>query len=213
MSDKSAVDQYFDELQLWRSEMLAMRSILQGLPLDEQLKWRSPCYSFQKKNVVIIGGLKDSCTLSFFQGALLKDRKKILDVPGKNTQSARLIRFTDVDQILDLKKTIVEYVAEAIELVKQGAKVPTPAKDTLELPKELLSCLKQDPELANAFEQLTPGRKRGYVLHINQAKQSGTRTGRIEKCRPRILAGKGINDCICGLSKRMPNCDGSHKQL
>ncbi len=207
------VDTFLKRAKKWHEEMGALRHILLNTPLIEEIKWRMPCYTLNTKNVVMIAGFKDYCALSFFKGALLKDPKGILRKPGENTQSGRLIRFTSVQEINDLEPVLAAYLAEAMAIEKAGLKVDTSKHTERDYPEELQNMLDANPALNAAFEGLTPGRKRAYVMHIAAAKQSKTRVARIEKYVPRILDGKGMHDCTCGLSKRMPNCDGSHKQL
>lgn len=207
------VDEYLRGLDKWKTELLKLRAIALDCKLSEELKWGHPCYAHQKKNVVIISGLKDYCALSFFNGALLKDPHGILVKPGENTRAGRLVRFTGVPEIVDKKAILKAYILEAIELEKAGLKVDLKDGAELEMPEELERQLDASPALREAFEALTPGRQRGYILHVSGAKQSKTRESRIEKCKPRILDGKGLNDCTCGLSKKMPGCDGSHKTL
>lgn len=207
------VEQYLREVKQWQPELTELRKIVLEAGLTEELKWRSPCYTHNKKNIAILGGFKEHCVLSFFQGALLTDPKKVLVKPGENTRAARVIPFTCVPEIFQLKTTIHAYLREAIELEKAGQKVDLAEDAAQPMPVELEARLESDPVLRTAFEALTPGRQRGYLLHFGGAKQSKSREARIEKCVSRILAGKGLRDCTCGLSKRMPNCDGSHKQL
>ncbi len=207
------VDTFLKRAKKWHEEMGTLRNILLNTPLTEEIKWRMPCYTLDQKNVVMIAGFKDYCALSFFKGALLKDPKGILRKPGENTQSGRLIRFTSVQEINELEPVLEAYLAEAIAVEKAGLKVDTSKDTERDYPEELQNMLDANPALNTAFEGLTPGRKRAYVMHIAAAKQSKTRVARIEKYVPRILDGKGMHDCTCGLSKRMPNCDGSHKQL
>jgi len=207
------VDMFLKRAKKWHEEMGALRHILLNTPLIEEIKWRMPCYTLNTKNVVMIAGFKDYCALSFFKGALLKDPKGILRKPGENTQSGRLIRFTSVQEINDLEPVLAAYLAEAMAIEKAGLKVDTSKHTERDYPEELQNMLDANPALNAAFEGLTPGRKRAYVMHIAAAKQSKTRVARIEKYVPRMLDGKGMHDCTCGLSKRMPNCDGSHKQL
>lgn len=209
----SDVDTFLKKTTTWQAEMGALRRVVLDTPLTEEVKWRMPCYTLNNKNVVMIAGFKDYCALSFFKGALLKDPKGILRKPGENTQSGRLIRFTSVQEVTDLEPVLVAYLAEAIENEKAGLKVDAAKDRTLDYPEELQAMLDGDPALNAAFESLTPGRKRAYIMHVAAAKQSATRVARIEKYVSRILEGKGMHDCTCGLSKRMPNCDGSHKQL
>jgi uncharacterized protein YdeI (YjbR/CyaY-like superfamily) len=177
----------------WQDEMAQLRRILLECGLTEELKWGQPCYTFQKGNVVILSALKESCVLSFFKGVLLKDSHGILTAPGKNSQVDRLIRFTDVQKVLDLEPIIKAYIQEAIDLEKTGVKVEF-KKRPEPIPEELQHKFDEMPDLNTAFEALTPGRQRGYILYISAAKQSKTRTSRIEKHIQRILDGKGIHD-------------------
>jgi uncharacterized protein YdeI (YjbR/CyaY-like superfamily) len=193
MSAKSAgVDAFVSRAGTWRGEIRKLRSILLDCGLDEDLKWGKPCFLFEGKNVAVIQPFKEHCSLMFFKGALLRDPHGLLRSQGKNTQSALRLEFTGEAQI---RKTVVKsYVKQAIAVEQAGLKVDFKAKRELELPEELIRILKKNRKLANAFGALTPGRRRAYVLHFTGAKQSGTRAARIEKCVPRILAGKGLND-------------------
>lgn len=188
------VDDYFEKIDRWEPELRYLRDLILSCGLLEELKWSAPCYTFQQNNVVIIGGLKEYCVLSFFKGALLQDTHQLLKQPGEHTQSARTIPFTTVDVIKKLENTLKAYILEAIEIEKIGLKVDFIEKDELVYPQELLDYFHKMPELAQAFETLTPGRQRAYVLHFSQAKQSATRRSRIEKCVPQILLGKGYNE-------------------
>ena len=175
-----------------RGEIRKLRSILLDCGLDEERKWGKPCFLFEGRNVAIIQPFKAHCALMFFKGALLEDTHGLLRSQGENTQSAMRLEFTSEAQV---RKAVVQsYVKQAIAVEKAGLKVAFKAKDELELPEELTQMLQKDRRLAKAFDALTPGRRRGYVLHFTAAKQSQTRTARIEKCMPRILAGKGLND-------------------
>jgi uncharacterized protein YdeI (YjbR/CyaY-like superfamily) len=207
------VDAYFSKLKQWQEELEQLRSIILDCGLTEELKWGSPCYTYDEKNVVILGGFKNNCVISFLKGVLLSDTDKLLVAPGENSQSARIIRFTNVKEIVKLKKTIKAYIYEAVEVDKVGLKVDMEKSKNFELPNELLSKFKTQPKLKNAFQSLTPGRQRAYVMFFSDSKNSNTREARIEKYTKRILDGKGMNDCVCGLSKKMPGCDGSHKFL
>ena len=176
----------------WQGETQKLRSILLDCGLDEAKKWGKPCFSYEGKNVAIIQRFKAHCALMFFKGVLLEDTHGLLRSQGENTQSAKRLEFTSE---ADIKKTVVKsYVKQAIVVAKEGREVEFKARHELELPDELTQILAKDRRLARAFEALTPGRRRGYVLHITGAKQSKTRTARIEKCAPKILAGKGFND-------------------
>lgn len=206
------VETYFRTLTKWQKELAALRKIVLACGLDEELKWRAPCYGVEGGNVVILGALKGCCTLSFFKGALLSDPEEILEKPGENSQAGRVIRFTSVQEIAAREAVLTAYIHEAIEVQRAGLKVER--KKTAEpLPDELLAKFDEHPAFQAAFEALTPGRQRGYLLHFSAPKQAATRASRIEKCVPRILDGKGMNDCVCGLSQKMPGCDGSHKTL
>lgn len=178
----------------WQAELREVRRILLDTELTEELKWGFPCYTFQGGNVVILSSFKDNCTLSFFKGVLLQDSERILVQPGENSQAGRVIRFTSVDEILALEAVLKAYVAEAIEVEKAGLKVEYQDTSAFEFPDELLKMFADDPAFAAAFEALTPGRQRGYLLHFSSAKQSQTRVRRIEKYMPRIFEGKGLHD-------------------
>lgn len=195
MSKKNPkVDPFFKKAKKWQREMKELRRIVLDSPLSEELKWYQPCYTFDGSNVAIIGGFKESCVLSFIKGALLKDSKKILVKPGENSQSARFIRFTNVQQIVKLEPILKAYIDEAIEAEKTGLKVKFKKITERKLPEELEDKFDAEPALKTAFRALTPGRQRAYLLHFFSAKQSKTRAARIEKCRSRILNGKGLND-------------------
>jgi uncharacterized protein YdeI (YjbR/CyaY-like superfamily) len=179
----------------------------------EEWKWRVPCYTFQENNIVMVQGFKEYCAIGFFKGALLSDTESLLIQQTENSQSARQLRFTQIDEIIALEKTIKAYILEAIEIEKAGLNITYKKKEDYAFPEELHQKMQEYPALKTAFEALTPGRQKGYLLHFSEAKQAKTRETRIEKAMPKILDGKGLMDCTCGLSKRMPNCDGSHKQL
>ncbi|HYQ04032.1 MAG TPA: YdeI/OmpD-associated family protein [Polyangiaceae bacterium] len=188
----SKVDQFVNRAKSWQAEIQKLRTILLKCGLEEDLKWGKPCFMFDGANIAIIQPFKEHCSLMFFKGALIKDTHGLLRSQGENTQSALRLEFTSESQI---KKAVLEsYVKGAIAVEKQGLKVDFKAKRELELPAELTQILKKDRKLAKAFEALTPGRQRAYVMHFNGAKQSATRSARIEKCAPMILAGKGMND-------------------
>ncbi len=177
----------------WTAELEALRTLILDCGLTETSKWGVPCYTFQKKNVLLIGALKESCTISFFKGALLKDPEGILEKPGAHTQASRVIRFTGVARIQEIEVSLKAYIFEALEIEKAGLKVAL-EESPGPVPEELESKFKEDPVLKSAFEALTPGRKRGYMLHFSQPKQAGTRVARIEKCIPKILNGEGLHD-------------------
>lgn len=207
------VDDFLDKAKKWSTEMSLLRELVLECDLTEEFKWRQPCYTFNGKNVLFVSAFKDSCVLAFFKGALLADPSKILARASENTQGMRMIRSTNCEQIQSLRTEIKQYIFEAIEIEKAGLKVPKTDVSSPSYPAELVEVFDKNTELQEAFEKLTPGRQRAYILHFSSAKQVETRKSRIEKLIPRILNGKGIDDCICGLSKRMPSCDGSHKFL
>jgi uncharacterized protein YdeI (YjbR/CyaY-like superfamily) len=189
----SKVDWYFRKSP-WREELEKLRAILLDSPLTEELKWGKPCYTFQESNVVILQGFKETCALLFAKGALLKDPKRILEKPGENTQAARRIPFTSVRDIDKMKPVLKAYIKEAIEVEKAGLEVEYKSTEDFILPKELQNKLDENLALKIAFNALTPGRQRAYLLYFSAAKQSKTRESRIEKCVPKILHGKGLND-------------------
>ena len=178
----------------WHKEFAALRAIVLDCKLAEDLKWGQACYSLDGKNVVLIHGFKEYCALLFMKGALLKDPKGILIQQTKNVQSARQIRFTNVSEIVKLKSALKGYIENAIAVEKAGLKVVKKETSDFEVPEELQLKLDEMPALAEAFHALTPGRQRAYLLFFNAPKQSATRASRIEKCVPRILKGKGLND-------------------
>jgi uncharacterized protein YdeI (YjbR/CyaY-like superfamily) len=187
------VDAFFKRAKQWKEEMEALRAIALDCGLTEELKWGKPCYTLQESNVVIIQGFKEFCALLFCKGALLKDGSGILEKPGENTQAARRIPFTSVGQIAGKARILKAYLREAVEAEEEGLEVEF-KKDPDPMPDELQNKLGELPALNAAFRALTPGRQRAYILYFAGAKQSKTRASRVEKCIPRILAGKGLND-------------------
>jgi len=177
----------------WQLELQHVRQIMLESDLMEEIKWGVPVYTHQGKNIVIIGALKDCVTIGFFKGVLLKDKKKILEQQGQSVQSARIIRFTSVDQVINLSDTIKEYISEAIALEESGAKVEF-KKDLEPIPNELLEKFEELPALKTAFYALTPGKQRGYIIHFSQPKQTQSRISRIEKCLDKIMNGEGFHD-------------------
>lgn len=188
------VDFFFKKAKTWQKEYEKLRSIVLDCGLTEELKWGQPCYTFQENNIVLIHGFKEYCALLFFKGALLKDTKGILVQQTKNVQSARQIRFTDLKEIDKLKTALKVYIKNAIEVEKSGQKVNFKKTKEFDMPEEFLNKLEESPKLKAAFDSLTPGRQRGYLLHFSSAKQSKTREARIEKYIPHILKGKGLDD-------------------
>jgi uncharacterized protein YdeI (YjbR/CyaY-like superfamily) len=188
------VDLYFGKAKKWQAELQKLRTIILDCPLTEELKWDKPCYTFQKSNIVIILSLKESCTLLFCKGALLKDAKGILIKPGENTQAARQMRFTNLREIVKTETILKAYIHEAIEVEKSGLEVNYKKITERIIPEELQNKLVAIPALKTAFEALTPGRQRAYFIYFSAPKQSKTRQSRVEKCMPQILNGKGLND-------------------
>jgi uncharacterized protein YdeI (YjbR/CyaY-like superfamily) len=178
----------------WQKELKLLREIALTCGLTEELKWKVPCYTIDGRNVAIVSALKDHATISFFKGALLTDTHGILEKPGENCQAARRIRFTSVNAIRERAAVLKEYIRQAVELEKSGLKVDFKAKHELIIPEELQRKLAAMPALRSAWESLTPGRQRGYVLYFSAAKQAKTRESRIEKRLSSILEGRGLHD-------------------
>ncbi len=189
------VDKFLAGQNRWKDEIALLRNvILEMKELNEDYKWMHPCYTWQNKNVVVIQGFKDYCALMFFKGVLMKDSKGILIQMTENVQASRQIRFTDMKQIKKEKSVIKAYIREAIEVEKSGEKVPLKKTSDFPVPEEFQELLKENSKVKKAFASLTPGRQRGYLYFFSQAKQSKTKENRIEKCIPKILAGKGLDD-------------------
>lgn len=182
------------KVNTWREHLTVLRKIALACGLTEERKWGMPCYTYNGKNVFLLAAFKEYCSISFFKGALLKNESNLLTSPGENSQAVRQFRFTELDDIISNTDQIKAFIFEAIELEKSGAKIEFSAKKELEFPNELYEILNQNPALKEAFEALTPGRKRGYALHFSQPKQAKTRVSRIENCIPKIMAGKGFQD-------------------
>jgi len=178
----------------WSAEYAALRQLCLASGLNEELKWGQACYSLNGRNVVLIHGFKEYCALLFMKGVLLKDSKGILIQQTKNVQAARQIRFVSLTDINKQKADIKAYITEAIAVEKSGVKVKMKSVAQFDMPEEFLRRLDDDPEMAEAFHALTPGRQKGYLLHFAGAKQSATRTARVEKHAPRILKGLGLDD-------------------
>lgn len=188
------VDFFFSKAEKWQEEYAKLRTIVLDCGLTEELKWGVPCYTFQKSNVVLIHGFKDYCALLFHKGALLNDPDAILIQQTENVQAARQMRFANLKEIVKVETVIKAYIFEAMEVEKLGLKVELKKTAEFQIPEEFQLKLDEIPELKVAFESLTPGRQRGYLLHFSQAKQSRTRISRIEKCMQKIFEGKGLND-------------------
>jgi uncharacterized protein YdeI (YjbR/CyaY-like superfamily) len=188
------VDWYFNKAGKWQKEIERLRSIVLDCGLAEELKWGCPCYSLEKKNIVLIHIFKDYCALLFFKGALLKDPSSILIQQTKNVQVPRQIRFTNIEEIDDLKPIVKAYINEAIEVEKAGLKVPLKKTSEYPIPEEFRNKLDKNRALKTAFHALTPGRQRAYIFYFSQPKLSKTREARVEKSMRQILAGKGLDD-------------------
>jgi uncharacterized protein YdeI (YjbR/CyaY-like superfamily) len=187
-------DVYFSKAKNWQPEMKKLRTIILDCQLTEELKWAKPAYTLQKKNVVIIIAMKEHCALMFCKGALLKDAHGLLTKPGENTQAGRWIKFNSVRAIAEMEPILKAYIHEAIAAEKAGLDVTFKKITDFQIPEELQNKLDKSPAFRTAFDALTPGRQRGYLLYFSAAKQSKTRTSRVEKCTPQILKGKGLND-------------------
>ncbi|TNE56012.1 MAG: hypothetical protein EP338_01600 [Bacteroidetes bacterium] len=178
----------------WAEELKLFRQILLECGLQEEIKWSIPCYTYQGKNIVLISAFKEYVALSFFKGSLLQDPDQLLVAQTENVQATRQIRIQNSQDILAIEASIKAYLFEAIEIEKAGLKVTRKETADFDVPEELQNIFERDPEFQDAFQALTPGRQRGYLLHFAQAKQSKTRVARIEKYRPLILEGKGMHD-------------------
>src|SRR6266850_5894485 len=188
------VDFYFNKAKKWQEELEQLRTIVLDCGLTEELKWGVPCYTFEKRNIVLIHGFKEYCALLFVKGALLNDPKGILIQQTKNVQAARQIRFTNVREIVKLKPILKAYIHEAIEVERVGLKVSFKKTREFKSPEEFQNKLNKNPALKKAFKALTPGRQRAYILYFSQPKQSKTREARVEKCMQQILNRKGLSD-------------------
>ena len=188
------VDFYFRKAEQWKAEFEQLRTIALDSQLTEELKWGHPCYTLDGSNIFLMHGFKEYCALLFMKGVLMQDPNGILIQQTENVQSARQIRFTTLQEIVDLAPALKAYIANAIDVEKSGVKVVLRQRTDLEYPEELIDMLEEVPGLQDAFDALTPGRQRAYVLFFSAPKQSKTRVSRIEKCVPQILEGKGLND-------------------
>jgi uncharacterized protein YdeI (YjbR/CyaY-like superfamily) len=188
------VDAFIGKAKKWQEELRKLRMIVLDCQLTEELKWGQPCYTFQKSNIVIISGFKEYCALNFFKGALLDDANGILIRPGEHTQAGRQIRFTSVQEIVEMEPILKAYLYEAIEVEKAGLKVNYRETSDYVIPEEFQSKLDEIPALRTAFDGLTPGRQRAYLLYFSAPKQSKTRASRVDKYMQHILNGKGLND-------------------
>jgi uncharacterized protein YdeI (YjbR/CyaY-like superfamily) len=177
----------------WPEELNTLRGLILELGLEEEIKWGFPCYTLNGKNILMLAPFKDNCAISFFKGALLKENP-ILEKSGENSNTFRLIRFQGMEKINQEKERIQQIIQEAIEIEKSGKKLPKTDYSSIELPEELENAFEDDHVFKSAFKSLTPGRQRGYILHFAQPKQAQTRMNRIEKCKPSIFNGKGLNE-------------------
>ncbi|WP_129688583.1 YdeI/OmpD-associated family protein [Gottfriedia acidiceleris] len=188
------VEAFLLRAKKWQEEFYKLREIVIDCELTEDFKWMHPCYTLDNKNIVLIHGFKEYCALLFHKGALLKDPKGILIQQTENVQSARQIRFTNIQEIIEMESVLKDYIKEAIEVEKAGLQVELKKTSDYEVPEELQLKLDENPALKTAFEALTPGRQRAYIYYFSQPKQSKTRTSRVEKYIDQILEGKGLND-------------------
>lgn len=186
------IDEFLNKTTKWQEEMTKLREIILECGLTEELKWNKPCYTFQNNNIAIMQPFKEYFALMFFKGILINDVNNILVKPGENSQTQRQIRFTNIEEVVQLESIIKDYINEAVE--KANVEVNVDKKEALEIPVELLQKFDEYPDLKTAFEALTPGRQRAYVIYFSKAKQSKTRELRIEKYMEQILAGKGLHD-------------------
>ena len=190
----SQVEEFLNKAEQWQEEFKQLRAICLDCDLTEDFKWMHPSYTFQDNNIVLIHGFKEYCALLFHKGTLLKDPEDILIQQTENTQAARQLRFTGVQEIVEQEQVIKDYIREAVEVEKAGLEVEFKKTKEYDVPEEFQQQLDEMPELKEAFEGLTPGRQRGYLLHFSGAKQSKTRQRRVQKCIPKILKGKGLRD-------------------
>jgi uncharacterized protein YdeI (YjbR/CyaY-like superfamily) len=188
------VDAYLIKAKKWQEEFKKLRMILLDCQLTEELKWGVPCYTFQKNNIVLIHGFKEYCALLFIKGALLNDAQGILIQQTENVQAGRQIRFTHAREIVEMESILKAYTYEAIEVEKAGLEVKFTKNTEFIIPEEIQNKFDKIPSLKTAFDALTPGRQRAYILYISAPKQSKTRESRVEKCMQQILNGKGLND-------------------
>lgn len=190
----SKVNWFFDKSTKWQAAYQELRDIMLTLDLTEELKWGCPCYTYDKNNIVLIHGFKDYCALLFMKGAIMKDPKQLLVQQTENVQSARQVRFTNLNEIVKQKAVIKSYIKNAIEVEKSGVKIEMKKTTEYKIPVEFQAALNEMNELKTSFDKLTPGRQKGYLLYFASAKQSKTRNERIEKYIPKILDGKGLED-------------------
>ena len=204
------VNELFKDAPRWNPELNFLRALVLQAPLVEEVKWGQPCYTHEGRNIAILGGFKNYFVLSLMKGALIPDPQGLLSKPGPNSVEGRWMKFTSVAGVEAAAPYVLDFLLEAIKAEELGLRVEKPANEFV-VPAELEAAYEGTPGLREAFEALTVGRQRAYLMFFTAAKQSATVTARIEKFTLRILRKKGMNDCVCGHSKKMPGCDGSHK--
>lgn len=207
-----SLDDHFQSLTRWRAELNELRQIVLSCGLSEVRKWRQPCYMDAERNVLILGSMKRHCVVSFLKGSLLNDPEGHLVQPGERSQSVRYLPFTSLEAVKAGEAALKALIEQAVQLERAGQRVERRSTEE-PLTPELSVALEEDSAFNEAFWSLTPGRRRAYNIHISQAKQTSTRAKRVAQHRARILEGKGLNDCVCGRTKRPPRCDGSHREL
>lgn len=188
------VDFYFSKAQKWQKELEQLRMLVLDCGLTEELKWGVPCYTMQKRNIVLLHAFNEYCALLFVKGALLHDTNGILIQQTENVQAGRQIRFTAIKEVFEMEAVVKAYIYEAVDIEKAGLKVERKKTSEFNVPEEFQHKLNEAPLLKTAFEELTPGRQRAYLLYFSQPKQSKTRASRVEKSIPHILEGKGLHD-------------------
>ena len=204
------VNELFEDAPRWNPELNFLRALVLQAPLVEEVKWGQPCYTHEGRNIAILGGFKNYFVLSLMKGALIPDPQELLSKPGPNSVEGRWMKFTSMAGAEAAAPYMLDYLLAAIEAEQQGLRIDKPANE-FAVPAELEAAYEVTPDLREAFEALTVGRQRAYLMFFTAAKQSATVTARIEKFTLRILRRKGMNDCVCGHSKKMPGCDGGHK--
>ena len=204
------VNELFEDAPRWNPELNFLRALVLQAPLVEEVKWGQPCYTHEGRNIAILGGFKNYFVLSLVKGGLIPDPQGLLSKPGPNSVEGRWMKFTSMAGVEAAAPYVLDYLLAAIEVEQQGLRIEKPENE-FAAPPELEAAYEVTPGLREAFESLTVGRQRAYLMFFTAAKQSATVTARIEKFTLRILRRKGMNDCVCGHSKKMPGCDGSHK--
>jgi len=206
-------DLYFETQTRRPAIMAKLRSILLSNNLVEEKKWNAPCYTVDGKNIAILHDFKEHSGLGFFKGVLIDDPNNFLHAPGENSRQSRYLKFNEPDEVDQQIDTIIDFIQQAIEIERSGKQIPKSDADEVPYPDALIRIFESDSIFREAFENLTKGRQRGYLIHFNSTKNDDTAHRRIVKNTSRILDGKGLHDCVCGYSKRMPRCDGSHKKF